>query len=298
VIGRRAVPVGVVVLLLAGCAQSPDVAQGPQAPAGAVSPSAKPQVADALDTALERWKDFPAEAEPRPVLVLVTEAGGGFRTSEAKSAFLEGNWRTPDDLPPTPDEFGGYPVIGAAEALETLRRGQADGQNAGSTLEVEKVRLVTADVVTDRGPVDLPAWRVDFDEGSEPFFVVAVAEPARYTLGRTGGSFYNVVGQESDVELMVRHGGSSDSPGPCGADYRIEAAESEEAVAYRVVEVERPPAEPSNEPVACASMLYGRDTPLLLDKPLGKRVLLHVFDGRIEPSALVDPDQATHPAVG
>ncbi|MGQ0845632.1 MAG: hypothetical protein ACT4QF_16030 [Sporichthyaceae bacterium] len=296
-IGRRIVPFGVVALLLAGCAESPDVAQGPQAPAGSVTP--RPTAPDALVAAAAEWKDFPAKARSRPLLVLVDEFGGGFKTSEAKEAFYAGRWRAPEDLPPTPQEFGGYPVIDAADALEVLRREQSGGRTEGSELEVVKVRLVTVpDVVTDRGPADLPAWRVDFDKGSAPWFVVATAEPARYSPKRVAESFYNVVGEVTDTELTVRHLGSADSPGGCGADYRIEAFESDTAVAYRVVEVERPAPEPSEEPVECASMLYGRETPLTLEKPIGNRVLLNVFDGRVEPSALVDSGEFTHPAMG
>lgn len=148
-------------------------------------------------------------------------------------------------------------------------------------------------VATDRGTLELPAWRVDFDGGTLPFFVVAVADSARYTPDPKTPfySYGGVIGTEADTELTVSHGVSADDPGPCGADYRIETVESDNAVAFRVVTIERPKIEPSEEPATCAAMLYGRKTAMRLEKPLGKRVVLSAGAERVEPTPLIAPDQ-------
>jgi hypothetical protein len=292
-LGRWIVPFGVASLLLAGCAETSDVVVAPAGPAGIATPSPTAGPGDELTAALEEWKDFPAGADQRPLIILRETSGGGFKTSDAKMAYGGGSWSTPKELPPTPKEFGGYPVIGAAEALEVLRGEERGAEKEGDGIEVERVRLTTSTFPTDRGTLELPAWRVDFDGGTLPFFVVAVADSARYVPDpRTPFySFGGVIGTESDTELMVSHGGSADDPGPCGADYRIETAESDNAVAFRVVTVERPEAETTNDTVACDAMLHGRSTPMTLDAPLGKRVLLMAGADRAVPTPLIAPEK-------
>ena len=190
-IGRRLVPFGVAALLLAGCAESPDVVQGPQAPVGGASQSPKPKASDELSDALAEWQDFPADAEPRTLIILRNISGGGFKTGEAKIAFMEGNWRAPDELPATPEEFGGYPVIDAADALEVLRDDEADGRTTGSSLAIEQIRLVTVpDVATDRGPRICPLgeWisREDRCPGSSSRSLnLRGTRPTGWTTGRS-----------------------------------------------------------------------------------------------------------------
>lgn len=294
-LGRWMVSFAVATLLLAGCAERPDVVAEPEAFAGSASPSPNAGPADELTAALEKWKDFPADADPRPLIILRETSGGGFKTGEAKMAYGVGDWSTPKELPATPEEFGGYPVIGAAEALDVLRGEEGGAKKEGDGIEVEHVRLTTSSFATDRGMLKLPAWRVDFDGGTLPFFVVAVADSARYVPDTKTPFFPYVVvtGTESDTELMLSHGGSADDPGPCGADYRVETAESDNAVAFRVVTVERPELETTNDTVTCDAMLHRRSTPMKLNAPLGKRVLLSAGAERVEPTPLSAPERTT-----
>lgn len=294
-LGRRMLPFGVAALLLAACAQSPEVVAGPGAPAGSASPTPTTGQADLLIAALEKWKDFPVDADPRPLIILRETSGGGFETSEAKDAYGEGDWSTPKELPRTPKAFGGYPVIGAAAALDVLRGEEGGAKKEGDGIEIEHVRLTTSEFATDRGTLELPAWRVDFDGGTLPFFVVAVADSARY-VPEAKAPFYSyggVTGTESDTELMLSHGGAADDPSPCGADYRVETAESDKAVAFRVVTVARPGAALAPDRAICTDMLHSRSTPLKLQEPLGKRVLLSADAERVEPTPLIAPGQAT-----
>lgn len=289
------VPFGVAAVLLAGCAQSPDVVQGPQTPVGSASPSPKPKAVDELVAALEKWKDFPANADPRPLLILRHVLGGGWKTGEAKDAFERGNWKTPAQVAKGPDRFGGYPVIHAYKALKILRDEDSEGRTGSDILTIEKMSMVTVpDVQTDRGPKALPAWRFDFVHASQPLFVVAVDESAQYTPAQPM-TFYGgnaVRGDESDTELTLRFGGSPDDPGPCGADYQIEVAESGTAVAYRVFKVERPAPESKAQSAICDGGLATREAPLTLGKPLGGRVIVSAFDGRTELAVLIAADSA------
>ncbi|MGQ0467418.1 MAG: hypothetical protein ACT4QG_19140 [Sporichthyaceae bacterium] len=284
-IARRMVPLGVAAVL-AGCAQSPDVVQGLQAP---VSASPTPRTADELTVALELWKDFPADAAPRPLIVLHETRGGGFESGEAKAAFAYGDWAVPKDLPAAPSEFGGYRVLPAKEALVRLRGEQAEDKLKGAgDLTVETVKLVAKDFPTDRGEQSLPAWRVDFVQGSQPIFMLAVADSARY-VPDPKTPYYpwaGATGRESDTALTLSSGGSI--PGPCGGDNRIEVAESDNAVAYRIVPIERAPT-PSEERTVCPAIAVSAPTTLTLQRPLGSRVLLAVSTDRIEPVGLSEP---------
>jgi hypothetical protein len=81
---------------------------------------------------LGAWSDFPAYASPRPLVVL----GDGvidtnFESSWDTRAYERRRWDVPAQLPATPAESGGYPVIGAAEALERLRDGVPDSPKPG-----------------------------------------------------------------------------------------------------------------------------------------------------------------------
>jgi hypothetical protein len=296
-----------------GGAASRDVVNAADAAAvDASQPTAEPTAASSdpkMSEALEQWKDFPAEGGKRPLVVLQGIAGGGWRTSQAKSAYMSGGWRIPSHLPETPDRVDGYPVISAREALKVLRAEDADGRRQPPTLQITEVRMSSIpDAVTDRGPRRLPAWRVTFREGTEPLFIPAVAAPVRFADGTAGGWNGDLaVGDTEATTLMLRHLGAQGGAGRCGAHYRVEIEESPAAVAYRVVRDTRPAGAEPNDAATCAgkAMLFAHETPIELAAPLGGRVLVrvggvvgHAIEDRPGPTPLIDRKDVTHPALG
>jgi hypothetical protein len=117
--------------------------------AGTVNPG-REQERQWASRALDRWASFPADQEPRP-LVLVGPAAnpeGGFRSGPAKLAFHYGHIEPAVPLPP-----GLLEVLGAGE---TRQAGQGPRHDRG-TLLITSAAKDQAVFVTDRGRRSLPA---------------------------------------------------------------------------------------------------------------------------------------------
>src|SRR5207244_1397636 len=107
---------------------------------------------------MARWQDFPVHADPRPLVLTGPTIlfRGGFPTSEAKDAFLHG-------------AIDGEPSVPHA-VVEIFRRGGTP--YSGARLVAIAATLDEATFDTDRGPRQLPAWRVEVDGVSKPFLVL------------------------------------------------------------------------------------------------------------------------------
>ena len=119
------------------------------------------ELAAAVD-AVAAWADFPFDAVPRPV-VLTGEAlqvEGGFATGEAKYAFLRGAIEADETVPPEP--------------VSALRHEpQLTGAPARSRLRVIRAVIDQTSFATDRGPLVLPAWRVEAADALGPVWVLS-----------------------------------------------------------------------------------------------------------------------------
>jgi hypothetical protein len=108
--------------------------------------------------ALDLWAAFPVNADPRPlVLSGPTVLEAGFRTNEAKVAYLNGAIRSDVDIPP--------------EVLTALRP-QPRMRRQHPFIRVLAVERSTAEFSTDRGRRSLPAFRVTLEDALEPVFVL------------------------------------------------------------------------------------------------------------------------------
>jgi hypothetical protein len=99
--------------------------------------------------AVERWETFPVSLVPRP-LVLVgprLKAEGGFRSGDAKHAFLAGRFEWPDSVPER------------LKAAATAAAEFPDGRSR-SLLEIVSIEAGETEFSTDRGRVRLAAWRL------------------------------------------------------------------------------------------------------------------------------------------
>jgi hypothetical protein len=109
--------------------------------------------------AVARWSEFPVDAEPRP-LVLVGEAigaGDGFRSGEAKLAYLDGLIEAAVPL--------------AEGVMERLTGGPGRRRDL-PPLAIVRTERCESEFVTDRGRRPLPAWRLHLDGGHGPLVVL------------------------------------------------------------------------------------------------------------------------------
>ena len=107
------------------------------------------------------WADFPFDAAPRPVVLTgeAVQVEGGFAGGEAKYAFLQGAIEADGAVP--------------AEPVSALRHEpQFTGAPARSPLRVTRAVVDETQFATDRGPLMLPAWRVEASDTLGPIWVL------------------------------------------------------------------------------------------------------------------------------
>ncbi len=121
--------------------------------------------------ALEHWSDYPAHEDPRRLVLTggTVLVGAGFASNDAKQAFLAGEFAAAANVPD--------------EVLRALSR--HCGKLHGHALRITGAERASATFDTDRGPRQLPAWRVHIDGVNGP---VSVLDPeiARDAAGPEG----------------------------------------------------------------------------------------------------------------
>lgn len=262
----------VAVALVAGCG----TLEGPRT--GTVSPPTD---------ALARWKDFPSDRVPRPIVLFDGfPAGQGFDTGEAKLAALCGKFAMevpwPVDVPAQAEARWAdgtrytYPAVSASDAFAAMQRSALGASSPDCStvapLPVTAARFGTADFTTDRGKAEILAWlfkatgaRVELAQPAVPASAIwggVVVE------GSIGGSA-TVSPDERVVTFSFIGGPPPDQP--CGGDYTGVVAESNHAVA---VAVQASPGRVVGGGNACTAEGYIRSVTIQLASPLGGRVLV------------------------
>ncbi|WP_158843390.1 hypothetical protein [Saccharothrix deserti] len=223
--------------------------------------------------------DFPVDAKPRPIVLtgwpLVQEGSGGeaekIAASNGRFAFTGAAPTTPA---PTPVELSDgpatLPLIGAADAVVAMSAAGRDG----TPLELVAVEFGQARFATDRGALDLPAWRFRSAFGST-FSWPAVAPTAFWRFGEVTGSIDRATttdGVTLDVEM--------DEPAPpCpGEDPGVTKAVAEEGPTSVVVRQET-----TGRGRLCGdnALYQPRTFQVVLEEPLGARVLVDEHNGII-----------------
>jgi hypothetical protein len=262
-------------------AQTARAAGGRSATSVSSSTSIPEAVLQDMHAALQAWATFPVNASPRP-LVLTTDPvsapARGFRTVDAKEAFLSGAFTAPAVLPSGPRHAAGYPVTTAADAFALLR---AEGTPAGGAprpptpLVITGVRFGESSFGTDRGTRLLPAWLFSFEGGvQDPGAVVAIAESSRFTAPAES-LHRSSVGARLDPDgrtATIMFTGAAPGHGPCTADYIVDQLASHTAVAVRVRETPR--SDGASSEAVCPSVGYARGQDIVLGSALGDRVLV------------------------
>ncbi|MDR2987285.1 MAG: hypothetical protein LBV34_20860 [Nocardiopsaceae bacterium] len=108
---------------------------------------------------LQQWSGFPADRQPRPLVLLFPAVrAGGFPDVDKKMAFLSG---AIDAAPAFP-----------ATVLQALRTQRARTTYAGPPLTVTTATPASTKFCTDRGRLELPAWEVRATDVRESIWVL------------------------------------------------------------------------------------------------------------------------------
>jgi hypothetical protein len=267
-------------LLLVSCAsESPTLPIDPGHPGTSTDTATATSAAPAPAPA-----DFPVDAVPRPIVLVgpvpVTDEWQG----QEKEKLAQGQgYRFTGAEPPTPapatvrlpDGPATLPLIGVRDALT----GMGAGAREGEPLELVAVELGTATFGTDRGGLELPAWRFRSAFGSV-YAWPAVTPEAFWQWGAVKASFQRATttdGVRLEVEL-----GAPDPPceGHRPETKEVVVTEGETSVKIGVRVVGGPPGE-----CAQAAIYRAQYYPVTLSEPLGARLLVLEDDSVIPVTA-------------
>ena len=238
--------------------------------------------------ALAKWQDFPAHANPRPIIWFggIYEHVNGFSDVTGKETWLCGKFvlgggvQLPGAGPARATAAwpsgarGSYASIGAEQAFKALlaHRQNAGGSNCATAAAevITDVRWGAARFATDRGRAQISAWLFDVGAVNGELGYPAL-DPSAYWGGGMTPSPDTIGGRISGDGLTLTIGlvGGPETPGPCGIDYAAAAAESETAVAVAISSRSH-----GGQDVVCDLVGYPRTVTVHLSAPLGGRVLL------------------------
>src|SRR3954468_16095313 len=222
--------------------------------------------------ALARWRSFPAEADPRPLVLtdgFVRDPASGFTGDADKEAYLAGAFDVAVTLPAGPATAGGYPVVPAKEAVDRLRATAGPGSTSTVRRRIVSAALGQFEFATDRGVRMLPAWRFGISGVRDPAWVLAVDSPALWPYQPDWAQNPNYLGARLEPDgrtVSYDFTGGPDEPTPCGVTYAASMKESTTAV---VIRLEQKPQREADGPVACDLVGYRRTVTVQLAAPLG-----------------------------
>lgn len=228
--------------------------------------------------------DFPVTAVPRPIVLIgppwVQLEGVG--SEEEKVAAGNGRFTFTGGEPAVPglvpvelvDGPATLPLIGVREAVDAVNALSEDGPQ-GPPLELVSAELGTAEFRTDRGGLELPAWRFRSSFGSV-WAWPALAPEAFWELGRVGFSTHHAATFDG-VELVVQ---LPDPGPPCpGEEPAVSEPVVTEGAAFVMVGLRTTGGGGGN----CARDASYRSKPytVKLKEPLGARLLVDEHNGVI-----------------
>lgn len=238
--------------------------------------------------ALTAWKDFPASANPRPIIVfdraLEHIGPAGFSAEPDRKPDWGCNtfvFAPGVTLPPTAPGRAtaagiSYEALGATAAYSELIAERAGLANQGPQCRtarpfvIKDVRWQVAGFPTDRGMMPMSAWLFDISE-IDAYLGYSAVDPAAFWHG--GVSPEGMAGGHVSADgltLTLGTIGGPETPGPCGEDLAASAAESDTAVAVAIATRFHTP--PAGE--GCTLEGHFRSVTVHLSRPLGGRVLV------------------------
>ncbi len=238
--------------------------------------------------ALAKWKDFPAGAHPRPIIIfdrtLERIGPNGFISEPDRkrdwgcNRFVLASGITLSSAAPDSASAQGasYPGIGSARAFSELIAARAPFNSNAAECATSKpfvirsVSWASAAFLTDRGWMTMSAWLFDISE-IEAHLGYAALEPSAFWGGGVnpgGGGGARISADGLTLRITVGNAG----PGKCDSDYTAATAESSTAVAFAVKRIGHVT---PGEQVACTLPLRISFISAPLQAPLGGRVLVN-----------------------
>ncbi len=271
----------VTTLLVAGCARPGSTKSSPAGPVH-VGPGIAEFYPPIEPTALDNWRDFPATAHPRPIVLIYGPVQDpGYQDGDFKERAMGAGYTLPAlPLPqpaPTvtvtlPDGPATLPTVSAAAAFQTLQS-QVGGESGGTLTPLPIVSVSLGDVTfrTDRGDLTLPAWQFTAQGGLGPIAVPALAASVFWHYDEVLlGSPPEPATVSSDgrtVHMSVPTGVGCDGSAPA-----VTAMSAESAGAVAVgAQIDYPP-QPSDCAVPAIAKLM--QVTVVLKAPLAGRVLV------------------------
>lgn len=258
----------------------PDRRESPSAPAGRAQ-----QVADAWDgsEAAKAWRSgYHPMGEPAQA------PANGFHSDADKKAFDLENYVLSGRLPTTAPEKGQVKWEGGGSLtlplLDARRTYAALDRNSSSVdphLTVTGAKLGEMTIATGSGPATVPAWLFTLEGYDEPLKRVAV-KPSKLPkppIGELGESptelqllprMVEVSEDGRTVTVVAQHGSCDDGP-------RVEALETDGSVVLSATVAG------GDYEGACAAVMLEKKVKVVLDRPLGDRIILDAFMGRPVP---------------
>lgn len=238
--------------------------------------------------ALAAWKDFPANADPRPIIVFertLEHIGPAGFTAEpdrkldwgCNKFVLAPGVTLPATAPGSAVARGiSYPALGAAEAYSELMAARARFVYRAANCPtarpfvIKDVHWQLAGFPTDRGKMQMSAWIFDISEIEAYLGYTALDSSAFWRNGVSPEGMDGGRISADGLTLTLGTIGGPESPGPCGEDLSASAAESDTAVAVAIASRFHTP--PVGE--ACTLEGHFRTVTVRLSKPLAGRVVV------------------------
>lgn len=263
-------------MLLTAC--GPGTAQ----PLPLLSPPSPPTAA------LAAWKDFPANANPRPIIVfdrtLEHIGPAGFTTEPDRKLdwscnkfVLAPGVTLPATAPGSATAAGvSYRALGAAESYSELIAARAGSSSPASQCPtarpfvINAVRWQVAGFPTDRGTMPMSAWLFDISE-IDAYIGYSALDPSAFWGNRVSPDGMAGGRMSADgLTLTLGTTGGPETPGPCGEDLSASAAESDTAVVVAIA------SRFHTSPAGAGCTLEGhfRTVTVRLSRPLEGRVLV------------------------
>ena len=227
---------------------------------------------------LAAWKDFPAHADPRPIIAFGDTVEhiqpAGFPDGDRKLAWMCNRFVFASGVTvseATPASTSGLATISSARAYSELIKARSANSDSvcGSytPFVISAVRWSLAGFPTDRGTMQLPAWVFDVPEVGAYIGYLGIDPSALW------GGGLSAHGRDAEVSfdgMRLRMPVANPGQAPCESDYTAAAAESDTAVA---IAVRAFPHEPGPG-AGCSLILRTGYVTVALHSPLDGRVVL------------------------
>jgi hypothetical protein len=230
--------------------------------------------------ALAAWNSFPAHQIPRPIVLMGIPGPSAYAGGDAKIAAYCNRYRLafqPNTVAPqqgvatwADHSSVAYQSVSEAAAFASMA-GMPTGMNAAdcaaaAVLDVTAGRFGAAAFPTDRGTAEISAWLFTVT-GVAGDVVYPAIVPSAFWGGRVTNEGLDGAGVPVSADgRTLKYGFTG---GECDAGYMSAVAESDSAVAVRVVAI------PKSGQGPCKLMGHAESITISLASPLGGRVLLN-----------------------